>query len=285
MARVQVVVYFNCLIICATISSFVSGITLKPFTSKPRLTKYVPTPSESSDALSPPAPSATSKDNSGVAYYRLFNSRSRTTCILLKTDAVVEVKFKLHDLEEQADSFIPENALIDGECGDDFSSMRISWNGYGLVINFAKTLGGERWYIKDLVLIASPDIPQFHGISPYGKISSIKLYHKNMLIPTPVGKSHSCKEVEIELATDEEDDPPPGVHGTLFLRLLQVQPFMYKGENFEAAVECKPKTSFRDETAPIAVGSTLAIAVLATVTGYGIFRYFKVKNVQYNTME
>nr|XP_023029696.1 uncharacterized protein LOC111517707 [Leptinotarsa decemlineata] len=106
-----------------------------------------------------------------------------------------------------------------------------------------------------------------------------------MLIPTPVGKSHSCKEVEVELTTDEEDDPPPGVHGTLFFRLLQVQPFMYKGEDFEPAFECKPQLAFRDETAPIAVGSTLAIAVLATITGYGIFRYFKVKNVQYNTME
>lgn len=107
-----------------------------------------------------------------------------------------------------------------------------------------------------------------------------------MLIPTPVGKSYSCEELDIDLETDPEDQPPKGLRGSLLLRLLQLQPFMYKGGDFEEPFECKAhQTSFRDETAPIAVGSTLAIAVLMTVTGYGIFRYFKVKNVQYNTME
>lgn len=113
----------------------------------------------------------------------------------------------------------------------------------------------------------------------------IKLYHREMLIPTPVGKSYSCDEVDIDLQSDEEDDPPAGLRGSLLLRKLRLQPFMYKGEDFEAAFECKPQRLYRDETAPIAVGSTLAIAVLMTVTGYGIFRYFKIKNVQYNTME
>jgi hypothetical protein len=51
--------------------------------------------------------------------------------------------------------------------------------------------------------------------------------------------------------------------------------------------ECSPggRLSFRDETAPIAVGSTLAVAVLVTVTGYGVYRYVKIKKVQYDTME
>ncbi|KAJ8929282.1 hypothetical protein NQ314_018037 [Rhamnusium bicolor] len=147
-----------------------------------------------------------------------------------------------------------------------------------------QTPGGERWYISNVELTVSPDLPQFHGITTQGK-SAIKLYHRQMLIPTPVGKSYACKEIDIDLETDEDDHPPPGVRGSLLLRLLQVQPFMYKGDDFEPAFECKSQKSFRDETAPIAVGSTLAIAVLMTVTGYGIYRYFKVKNVQYNTME
>lgn len=105
-----------------------------------------------------------------------------------------------------------------------------------------------------------------------------------MLIPTPVGKSYTCKEVDVELSTDEEENPQ-ALRGSVLLRLLQVQPFMYKGDNFEEAFECKAEKQYRDETAPIAVGSTLAIAVLMTITGYGIFRYFKIKNVQYNTME
>jgi hypothetical protein len=132
-------------------------------------------------------------------------------------------------------------------------------------------------------LTVSPDLKEFGSLKTHGK--PIKLYHKEMLIPTPVGKSYSCQEIDIDLETDEDDHPPPGIKGSLLLRLLQLQPFMYKGEDFEAAFECKPQKAFRDETAPIAIGSTLAIAVLMTVTGYGIFRYFKIKNVQYNTME
>lgn len=56
--------------------------------------------------------------------------------------------------------------------------------------------------------------------------------------------------------------------------------------SLSAEFVCTPGgQSFRDETAPIAVGSTLAIVVLCTITGYGAFRYFKIKKVQYDTME
>lgn len=73
---------------------------------------------------------------------------------------------------------------------------------------------------------------------------------------------------------------------TLFLRDFQLQAFMYKAKNaFGAQFQCALAGSVRDETAPIAVGATLSIAVLFTVTGYGIFRYLKVKKVQYDTME
>lgn len=105
-----------------------------------------------------------------------------------------------------------------------------------------------------------------------------------MLFPTPVGKSYSCKEVDIDLVPAEEN-APQGLAGTLMLRALQIQPFMYKGSDFGPPFECNASKGFRSETAPIAVGSTLAIAVLLTVTGYGVYRYFKIKKVQYNTME
>ncbi|CAH1113280.1 unnamed protein product [Psylliodes chrysocephalus] len=243
MARRVAIVYLNCLIICATTTALVSALTINQATTKPRYTKFSASTTEGIGPLATPVSSvAQSKnDDSGVAYYRLFHSKTGATCILLKTDAVVEVVFKLHDLDEQADSFIPEKALIEGDCkNEDYAFMRISWTGYSLVINFAKTPGGERWYISSLGLSVSPDLPQFHGI-PIQRKSSIKLYHRQMLIPTTVGKSYSCSELEVPLETDEEDNPPPGLRGTLYLRLLQVQPFMYKSEEFEPARECKPQ--------------------------------------------
>lgn len=105
-----------------------------------------------------------------------------------------------------------------------------------------------------------------------------------MLFPTPVGKSYSCGESIVELVPAEAN-APEGLRGSLFLREFEVQPFMYKSSNFGPSFECNASKGFRDETAPIAVGSTLAVAVLLTVTGYGVFRYFKIKKVQYNTME
>lgn len=106
-----------------------------------------------------------------------------------------------------------------------------------------------------------------------------------MLFPTPVGKSYSCDESIVQLVPKDPESKVQGLSGTLYLRAFQLQPFMYKGSNFGQPFECNAQLGFRDETAPIAVGSTLAIAVLMTVTGYGIFRYFKIKKVQYNTME
>ncbi|KAJ8922455.1 hypothetical protein NQ315_004402 [Exocentrus adspersus] len=269
----------------ASVTWTASAITLAPITSRPRHTKFSSSTVDSGSGTVAVFTSSPTKDNSGVAYYRYINSKSGTTCILLKTDAIVEIKFKLHNLEEQGDSFIPEKVLIEGDCkNEDYQFIRIEWTGYSLVISFAKTPGGERWYINNIKLTANPDLPQFHGIALKGK-QSIELYHKDMLIPTPVGRSYSCDTLEIPLETDKEDHPPEGVYGTLYLRKLQVQPFMYKGENFEQAFECKDRKFIRDETAPIAVGSTLAIAVVVLITGYAVYRYLKVKNVQYNTME
>lgn len=106
-----------------------------------------------------------------------------------------------------------------------------------------------------------------------------------MLFPTPVGRSYECGESIVTLVSTPSEGGPQNVTGTLFLRQFQVQPFMFKSEQFEQSFTCSNQRSYRDETAPIAVGSTLAIAVLGIITGYGAFRYFKIKKVQYNTME
>lgn len=86
-------------------------------------------------------PSTTPKSDSGLAIYRLKNPNARTTCILLMTDAVVEVKFKLHDIDTQHDSFIPEKPKIIGDCSqDEFEKMTLAWPGYELTMTFAKVI-------------------------------------------------------------------------------------------------------------------------------------------------
>ena len=102
-----------------------------------------------------------------------------------------------------------------------------------------------------------------------------------MLFPTPVGKSYSCdEEVNITL-TDGKN------YATVFLRDMKLQPFKFKSNDFATEFSCKllNARAGRDETAPVAVGSTLAAMVLLTITGYAGYRYFKVKKVKYDTME
>jgi len=72
-----------------------------------------------------------------------------------------------------------------------------------------------------------------------------------------------------------------------FFRDMKLQPFKFKNNEFAAEFSCTSLSAraARDETAPVAVGSTLAAAVLLTITGYAAYRYFKVKKVKYDTME
>lgn len=67
---------------------------------------------------------------------------------------------------------------------------------------------------------------------------------------------------------------------------MKLQPFKFKNNEFATEYSCESmQARARDETAPIAVGSTLAVAVLLTISGYAGYRYFKVKKVKYDTME
>ena len=68
---------------------------------------------------------------------------------------------------------------------------------------------------------------------------------------------------------------------------MKLQPFKFKNNEFAAEFSCNSISARadRDETAPVAVGSTLAVAVLLTIAGYAGYRYFKLKKVKYDTME
>lgn len=72
-------------------------------------------------------------------------------------------------------------------------------------------------------------------------------------------------------AQDENDKS--GHLAKLFLRDLRMQSFMYKETNqFGPKFQCSATGTYRDETAPLAVGTTLAVFAACTVAGYGIWR-------------
>ncbi|XP_060520616.1 uncharacterized protein LOC132698517 [Cylas formicarius] len=275
-----VTIYLKLLIIYATASSLVDSLSLaSQSTTRPRL-KPQPEPPSATQSTT----TTTSQSPSDVATYRLINRNTDATCILLTTDALVEINLKLHGFDDKVDSLIPNDAVVKGSCANEDSLiMELTWQWYSLSLAFAKTPGGELWYLSQAELAVSLDMPRLSSIQTRDK--TLRLYSNEKLIPTPVGKSYMCDEVHVQLRTEDNRHPPKNIHGSLWLRKLQIQAFMYKNENFSESFQCKAQKYFRSETAPIAVGSTLAIAALGIVSGYGIYRYFKVKNVQYNAME
>ncbi|KAF5279365.1 hypothetical protein FQA39_LY05475 [Lamprigera yunnana] len=283
MANARLGIVSSSVIICATFS-LVGSITLSfmETTKAPRHTKY----SLNSTTLSNGTNFAATTATKGVVLYKISASNG-ATCVLLKVDGLIEIYFKSHIGNEQADTYMPEDALVEGNCKyEDTASMKITWDGYSMIWNFAKTPGGERWYVSRIEVTVSIKIERYHSIRSYMlPLTTFKLTHDQMLFPTPVGKSYACEESTLTLTFPEGEYNPAFLSGKVYLRTFQLQPFMYKGANFGTAYDCNSQLTFKSETVPIAVGSTLAIAVLATVTGYSVYRYFRIKKVQYNTME
>ncbi|KAE8753036.1 hypothetical protein FOCC_FOCC000381 [Frankliniella occidentalis] len=235
-------------------------------------------------APKPAKVTAAPEPDANTAVYKLLDSRNNA-CILFKVDALLIFKFRtVHEEDAEKDVFIPNNARVTGDCGSgDDAYMSVAWQDMEWTSYFTKTPGGERWYIeKSDLSIDTSNTKVFEHIKNPGRKMKLTSGRGNLqLFPTPVGKSYSCSEGEKAVDMSYGD-----VTVQLLLRDVRVQPFIFRKGEFGPEFVCSPGgVSYRDETAPIAVGSTLAIVVLCTITGYGAFRYFKIKKVQYDTME
>ncbi|XP_031846846.1 lysosome-associated membrane glycoprotein 5 [Nomia melanderi] len=216
--------------------------------------------------------------------YRLDGSNGQA-CILLQVDALITVKYRTKLGEDQeANIYVPNDATVTGNCNDENTvTMSLKWNAFLLSWSFAKTPGGERWYVEKIELTYNSSDRHFEHIDQPGKTIRLSTAQKHspMLFPTPIGKSYACNNETAIPLTDGKN------HASVLLRGMKLQPFKFKNNEFAAEFSCTALSArgFRDETAPVAVGSTLAAAVLLTITGYAAFRYFKVKKVKYDTME
>ena len=144
-----------------------------------------------------------------------------------------------------------------------------------------KTPGGERWYLSELKIRINTDDKHYHNVAAQGQY--LTLVHTSMLFPTPVGRSYLCVEDnKIEMETTEYS--PIFLTGKVFLRDLQLQPFLYKSGDFEAPYECTVLKNSRDETVPFVVGIIMMLSAIGTVGGYSFRRYYLEKNANYNNM-
>ncbi|XP_039280659.1 uncharacterized protein LOC111060639 [Nilaparvata lugens] len=228
--------------------------------------------------------------SSGAALYRLKNNdEGGGTCILIKMDAILNYTYntKLGERIER-DQYVPDDSqtTIYGFCNEDNSKISLRWQrDFTLSFEFQKTPGGERWFVENIELKVDTNNRIFEHFINKGKAYTLstKYRHRNLLFPTPVGQAYTChKELKFPLASASTD-----ISARIYFLSLKLEPFIFKNDDFGPEYQCSAMGAgpFRSETAPLIVGSTLAFCCLATVTGYGIFRYFKIKKVQYDTME
>lgn len=95
-----------------------------------------------------------------------------------------------------------------------------------------------------------------------------------MYFPTPVGKSYLCeKEQIVVMYAPSDSDDESGHIAKLYLRELQMQSFMFKDSGqWGPTYHCSSTGTYRDEAAPLAVGTALVLAVVFTISGYGGWR-------------
>ncbi|XP_072933730.1 uncharacterized protein [Epargyreus clarus] len=252
-------------------------------TRRPRVTKY------SKTTLTPGGSTEPATERSLMtATYRLQGSGGET-CILLTVDALLDISY-LTKLNERADAntFVPNNANVAGACREsDAETLVLSFKEFSLEWSFAKTPGGERWYADSLKLTYNSSARILEHAAKQGRRVTLTTGPRALLFPTPVGKSFYCPdETIVEMAEEDAGNSNVAHRAKLYLRQMRLQAFMFKRDGeFGPPWHCSDATRARSEAAPVAVGAALAIATAGTLVGYAIWRYLKVKKVQYDTME
>eukprot|EP00099_Drosophila_melanogaster_P027819 NP_730511.1 uncharacterized protein Dmel_CG32225 [Drosophila melanogaster] len=256
------------------------GLQLSAFTTKtPRVSKYTTK-----------SPSASSMNHDATASLYRFNATNGITCILMQVDGLISIKYrnKLNE-DVEADLYMPDDPQLSGECVEsNMEILTMDFKGFRLSMTFKKSSGGEGWYINLFELTYSSSNWLFeHPDRPNLDVRLTSPAQTPMYFPTPVGKSYVCdKEQTVIMYAPHDSGDLSGHIAKLYLRDMHMQSFMFKDSGkWGPSFHCSATGSYRDETAPLAVGTALAIAVLLTISGYGGWRYFKIKKVQYGSME
>ncbi|XP_048488199.1 uncharacterized protein LOC105385071 isoform X2 [Plutella xylostella] len=275
-----VIMKLFCILLLAGISQ---GLQLESqaSTRRPRVTKY----SKTTVAPGGPTEPATERALS-TATYRLQGPGGET-CILLTVDALIDISY-VTKLNERADAntFVPNSAKVDGTCRDgDAETFALSFKEFTLEWTFEKTPGGERWYCDNLRLTYNSSARILEHAAKQGRRVTLAA-QSTLLFPTPVGKSFFCPEETVIDLIEGDATNTAGHRAKLYLRQMRLQAFMFKRDGeFGPPWHCSDSARARSETAPVAVGAALALATAGTLLGYAVWRYVKVKKVQYDTME
>ncbi|CAL8110676.1 unnamed protein product [Orchesella dallaii] len=205
-------------------------------------------------------------------------------CVLVTMDASVVIEPK-RTANKKITVNVPRNAEAVGDCGKgEDSKLILSWNSFRFTWHFQKSRVSDAWYIDYIELSYNTSDKAFDN-DPKALPGAVQVIHSDdplTLYLTPLTKSYMCNLPKVIKIFDDKKS----ARVTITLNRVQIQPFAaMTHRQYGSPFKCPEEAGRRDESVPFAVGMLLAAVVLSTIGGYAGYRYFRVKKIEYDTME
>ncbi|XP_045131255.1 lysosome-associated membrane glycoprotein 1-like [Portunus trituberculatus] len=176
--------------------------------------------------------------------------------------------------------YTPDNADVSGTCDrvGKMSEISISWGAFILSLAFGQDDITDTWFVSRFNLTYNLNDAKFpNAAQGIGQVSAVSKPGRKWW-QTSNARSFRCLVVHDVRLTD-------ATNHTAILHFDEVRVQAFNNEAiFRTPKHCKHRVH-RDEMVPVTVGGVLAGSTLLTILVYGIFRYFKIKKVQYDIME
>ncbi|KAG7160554.1 uncharacterized protein LOC121876081 [Homarus americanus] len=233
-----------------------------------------------------PVPMAQKDSSSTVGYTRydgtyIVKDEFGVGCVMAYFKSKATVYYLDTKGEYKTNQVSPsDDARVGGICDrvGQVSQVDVLWSSYILSLTFGLDDITDSWFVSRFSLTYNLSNPDFEDAAPGGGEVTLVSRKDRTYWQTTNSKSFRCLLLHDVTLKDSYNNS-----ATLHFDEVRVQAFC-DSEIFRTPKHCIHRVH-RDEMVPVTVGAVLAGSTLLTVIGYGIFRYFKVKKVQYDTMQ
>ncbi|KAH7972062.1 hypothetical protein HPB52_006156 [Rhipicephalus sanguineus] len=249
---------------------------------------------EESDQNAPGTPVVPPKAPIPEFSFGVWNATDGTVCILAKFQVFFTITYASRGGLQTVTLKMPESAKAKGICAteDQEPVLELTWPVFRFILMFSRVppvsdKGRGSWKVSGMEIQFNTNSPFFPGATNGKSGKRTARSPENMtLFETPMGESYFCPTPKLVTLTDSRGGRKVAVQ----FKDLRIQAYEFQG-TYGPAHRCSQvrmagvQDPFpQDETVPIAVGSTLAVAAVAVVVGYALYRSVFVRRVDYNTM-
>ncbi|ROT71197.1 hypothetical protein C7M84_010487 [Penaeus vannamei] len=211
----------------------------------------------------------------------VVNDEDGYGCVLAYFKAEVTIYYADVKGDYQSKLVSPEDdSEVSGTCDriGKVSEVVVGWKTFVLGLRFGLDEITDSWYVSRFSLTYDLSDPEFASAAPGGGEVTVMSKDNRKYWQTNNARSFRCLLLHDVPLTDSFNNS-----ATLHFDEVRVQAFS-SSDRFRTPKHCIHRVH-RDEMVPVTVGASLAASALLTIAFYGIFRYFKVKKVNYDTME